>query len=366
MKKFFLMAAVVVCALLVSVTLLARFPVGMMNRSPKEIQKIGIIMNGSIEDRSYSQAQYDAIMEVVEEKNLEVICREKIAADENFITIAEELIQDGCGIIFCDNYLFDIYLKELAAAHSDIYFMNASGTETADNLSSYLGRVYQARYLTGLIAGLETKTNEIGYILACLTPETIRQLNAFTIGVKKVNPDAKVFVRRTDDWNDSEKAAAETLILLSDHDIDILTQHVNPISPLRVADERGVKIIGNNYDNHELFPRTYLTACAFNWKPFFEARMRECLDHEFIGRHYWEDIESGLVYLAPVTELVSPEAEKIAEEELKRLISGEFDVFFGPLTDIYGAEQVREGENLSDQRLLYDMYWFTDGVVMES
>ena len=153
--------------------------------------------------------------------------------------------------------------------------------------------------------------------------------------------------------------------LLNEHDIDVLTQHVNPISPLRVADERGVWTIGNNYDNCDLFPNTALTACVFHWESFFSERLEECVQHRFTGKHYWEGMESGLVSLAPLTGHVNEAAREAVAEEKARILDGEYDVFFGPVTDIYGIARIREDENLSDAQLLYDMYWFVDGVVME-
>ena len=356
-KRIWIAALGLLCVLCLLFTLLA--PRG------EKPMKVCALLNGSIQDRSYTQAQYEALVSVSEKLGLDLMWFDKVPFDDSFSAMARRMIEDGYGVIVCDHYLYEPYLKELAAAYPDVYFLNASGTESLENYSSYLGRMYQARYLSGLVAGVQTKTGQIGYVLAFLTPETIRQLNAFTIGVRKSNPDAHVYVRRTDDWNSAEKASSVTSMLLDAHNIDVLTLHVNTISPLRVADKRGVYTIGNNYDNRELFPDTYLAACVFQWEPFFEERLGECARRQFIGRHYWEGLRNGLVALSPLTELVSDSTRRLVNAELGRLMSGTFDVFFGPVTDIYGTVQVREHENLSDKELLYGMYWFVDGVIME-
>ena len=329
------------------------------------ITDIGILFNGNTEDRGYVQAQYEALVSVAAERGAKLHVRSSVPVDGNFPVLAEELIRQGCQAIFSDNYMFDDDLLRLAAAHPDVYFLNASGMVSADNLCSCLGRVYQVRYLSGIVAGMQTKTGQIGYIVGCLTPESIRQLDAFTIGVRKANPGAVVYVRHTDDWNDGEKAAAMTSELLDAHQIDVLTAHVNPVSPLRVANQRGVYTIGNNYDNRELFPETYLTACLFDWKAFFSARLNECVQGRFTGQLYWDDIESGLVSLAPLTDLVVPGAGAAVAAEQERMEKGQYDVFFGPVTDTYGTLQLREGENLSDETLLHSIFWLVDGVVME-
>lgn len=332
----------------------------------REVSKIGVVMNGSFIDRSYTQAQYDGLAEAAAAfEGVTLSCQDNVPVNDDFPRLVGSMIADGCEAIVCDNYLYDDYLLSLAEEYPDVEFYNASGTVTAENLSSYLGRMYQVRYLAGIVAGAQTQTNEIGYVLAFLTPETIRQLNAFAIGVRKVNPDAVVYVRRTEDWNDGEKAAAVTTALLDAHDIDVLTQHVNPISPLRVADERGVCTIGSNVDNRELFPDTCLTSCVFNWEPFFAARIDEMERNRSIGKHYWEGVRTGMVALTPLSEAVSAETEALVNAELSRLLDGSFDVFFGPVTDASGINRVRAGENISDEYLLYEMDWLVDGVVME-
>ncbi|MBR4169477.1 MAG: hypothetical protein IKR47_07110, partial [Lachnospiraceae bacterium] len=153
--------------------------------------------------------------------------------------------------------------------------------------------------------------------------------------------------------------------LLKEQDIDVMTLHTNTIMPLRVADERGIYTIGNNRDNHELFPNTYLTACVFDWEPFFEERIGECNRNKFVGMHYWEGMRTGLVVLAPLTDLVLPETEAIVKNETSRIMTGKYDVFFGPVTDTDGFMRVRRGENLPDTELLQHMNWYVEGVDVE-
>ena len=178
-------------------------------------------------------------------------------------------------------------------------------------------------------------------------------------------PNAVVYMRHTDDWNDADKAAAVTAALLDAHDIDVLTQHVNPVTPLQVAQERGVWTIGNNFDNRELFADSYLTACVFDWEPFFRARLNDCERNRFIGKNYWGSLRTGMVALSPLTAHCDERAQQAVDEELSRLLDGSFDVFYGPIVDSHGTERVRAGENLSDEQLLYHMDWFVDGVVAE-
>lgn len=361
-KAFFIILGILVCFVIGFVVISHS-----MNTKDTESvnRRIALLMNGSREDHSYCQAQFEGMLAYAEKSGDEVVYYDNVAPDERYTDLVEQLIASGYGIIVSDSYIYEPAVTELAHAHPDVYFLNASGTQSAGNYSSYLGRLYQVRYLTGIVAGMQTKTNKIGYIIAMPTPETIRQANAFTIGVRKVNADAEVYVRYTNHWNNDKIAETVTKKLIKEQDIDVLTLHTNTIMPLRVADENGIYTIGNNRDNRDLFPNTYLTACVFDWEPFFEERIGECNRNKFAGKHYWEGMRTGLVQLAPLTDLVSPSVRPILNAEKHKIINGEYDVFFGPLSDRSGYIRVRKGENLPDTQLLQHMDWYVKGVSLE-
>ena len=327
--------------------------------------KIALIMDGSREDLSLCQSQYESMEAYREETGADVVYYDNVPPDEDFPAFLEGQIAEGRNIFFFSSYVYDADIAALAPRYPEVYFLSASGLQTGDNISSFNGRMYQMRYLMGLIAGFQTSTNAIGYVAAEPVAETIRQVNAFTIGVRATNPSATVYVRFTGDWNDDETAARVTKELLDAHDIDVLTLHLNSIAPLATADERGVYSIGNNYDNARLFPRTYLTASIFDWKPFFEARISECERHKFVGRHYWEGVKNGLVTLSPLTGNVRFNARERVDIEMKKIVEGRYDVFFGPVRDNTGRQRVGSDETLSDDYLLYEMDWFAEGVVIE-
>lgn len=361
-KAFFIILGILVC-FVIGFLLISQ---SMKDEEAENVnRKIALLMNGSREDHSYCQAQYEGMRAYQEKSGDFVTYYDNVQPDERYTNLVESLIATGYGIIVCDSYVYEPMITELAHEHPDVYFLNASGTDIAGNYSSYLGRVYQVRYLTGIVAGMQTETNKIGYIIASPTPETIRQANAFTIGVRKVNQNATVYIRYTNHWNNDKIAETVTEKLLKEQDIDVLTLHTNTIMPLRIADERGIYTIGNNRDNRDLFPNTYLTACVFDWEPFFEERIGECNRNKFVGKHYWEGMRTGLVVLSPLTDLVNPDVGKIVENEKKRIVTGKYDVFFGPVTDTKGYVRVRKGENLPDTELLQNMNWYVDGVNAE-
>ena len=331
----------------------------------KNQTKVGFILNGSINDESWGQSHYEGMEISREELNLSVEYRENVPVDQECISVMEELIGDGCKVIVCNSFEYGSYELQVASRHQDVCFFHATGVNSANNLSTFFGRMYQMRYLCGIVAGMQTQTDEIGYIAAYDISEVNRGINAFTLGVKSVNPNAKVFVRFSETWVDDEltKQAAEELF--DHHEIDVMTVHSNSLAAYDVADERGIWIIGYNRDNSERYPEHYLTSATWKWENFYTPKIREVLQDKFVGKRYWEGMESGIISLSPFTEHVSEETEQLVEQELQRMSDVTFDVFYGPIYDRDGNLKVAQGENMTDDAMLNSFDWYVDGVVID-
>ena len=328
--------------------------------------KVGFILNGTIDDHSWGQAHYEGMELCADSLNLEVYYRENVPADEQCKEYIEELIGEGCEIIICNSFGFGEYALEMAKAHRDIHFFHATGVEETDNLVTYFGRIYQMRYLSGIVAGLQTETDEIGYVAAFPISEVNRGINAFTLGVREVNPDAHVYVEWTQSWTGDSEAEAATEKLLGEHNIDVLTIHTDTNRTLEIAEERGIWCIGYNMDNYELYPDTFLTAPVFEWENFYEPHILECLQGKFVSKHYWDGADTGIVSLAPLSRNVKPGIRKAVETASQKLLSGTYDVFYGPVTDTDGNVRIREMESMTDNEMLGAFDWYVDGVVTDS
>lgn len=330
----------------------------------REKTKVGFMLNGTIGDHSWGQAHYEGMEKCADSLNLEVYYRENVPVDEQCKEYMEDLINQGCEIIICNSFGFGEYALEVAEEHRDVYFFHATGVEETDNLATYFGRIYQMRYLSGIVAGLQTETNEIGYVAAYPIPEVNRGINAFTLGVREVNPDAHVYVEWTQSWTGDAEAEEATDKLLSEHAIDVLTIHTDTNRTLEIAEEKGVWCIGYNRDNYELYPNTFLTAPIFEWDNFYEPHILECLQGKFAGKHYWEGTETGIVSLAPLSRNVKPGIQKAVDEANRKFLKGTFDVFYGPITDAEGNVRVREMECMTDAEMLNAFDWYVEGVVI--
>ena len=324
--------------------------------------KVGFILNGSIDDHSWGQSHFEGMEQCAGSLNLSVIYKENIPADESCKECMEELIGQGCKIIICNSFGYGDYVPEAAQEHRDIYFFHATGVEEAHNLATYFGRIYQMRYLSGIVAGLQTETDKIGYVAAYPISEVNRGINAFTLGVREVNPDAQVYVEWTHSWTGEKEAAEATERLLDGQDIDVVTIHTDTNRTLEIAEERGIWSIGYNMDNAELYPNTFLTAPVFEWENFYEPYLLGCLQGKFRGKHYWEGAKTGVVSLAPLSGNVKAGiAERVAQER-EKFMSGTFDVFYGPVTDSEGELRIREMESMTDDDMLNGFDWYVEGV----
>jgi basic membrane protein A len=223
--------------------------------------------------------------------------------------------------------------------------------------------MYQPRYLSGLVAGEMTESNIIGYAAAFPIPEVIRGINAFTLGVREVNPEAEVRVVWTNTWYDPvvERESAEALL---DEGADIIAQHQDTTEPQKAAQERDALSIGYDSDMREFVGDTVLTSPQWNWGTYYIDTIQNVLDGTWEPHQFWGGLESGVVKLADFSPMVPDDLQEQVEAERERIVDTDWDVFCGPINNQDGEEAVAEGECMSDEDML-NMDWFVEGVVGE-
>jgi basic membrane protein A len=272
-----------------------------------------------------------------------------------------DLAEAGAKVIFTTSFGYMDPTVTVAADYPDVVFEHCSGYKTADNLATYFGRIYQPRYLSGLVAGSMTEDDFIGYVAAHPIPEVIRGINAFTLGVQAVNPDAEVHVIWTNTWYDPviEREAAVALL---DEGADIITQHQDTTEPQKAAEEAGKLSIGYDSDMAQFVGDTVLTSPVWNWGQYYISTVQAVLDGTWETHQYWGGIEDDAVILADFSPLVPDDVVALVDDAKAEIISGATDVFCGPIYDQDGTLRVAEGECMSDGDMLA-MDWFVEGVV---
>lgn len=326
----------------------------------EEKLKVGFVYVGPIGDGGWTYAHEQGRQYLVDELGVEAIYKESVPEDQESEKVMRDMIDQGAKVIFATSFGYMDHVKKVAEEYPDVTFLHCSGYLSGDNFGNYFGRIYEARYLSGIVAGLKTETNEIGYVAAFDIPEVVRGINAFTLGVRSVNPEAVVKVRWTNTWYDpsTEKSAA---IALLDEGVDVIAQHQDTAGPQLAAEERGKFSIGYNTDMVAMAPKAYMTAPVWNWGPYYASQVKAVMDGTWESDVYWGSIKDGIVDLAPLTD-VAPEGAKEAVEKAEAdILSGTNYIFEGPLKDQNGEIKVPAGTKMSDEEML-SMQWFVEGV----
>ena len=326
----------------------------------KDNLKVGFVYIGSIHDEGYTQA-HDKGRLAIEAMGIKTAYVENVPENADCEKAIRDLIDQGCNVIYTNSFGFMDWTLKAANDFPNVYFGHCSGYKRADNMSSYFGKIYQARYLSGIAAGYKTKTNKIGYVAAYPIPEVIRGCNAFTLGVLSVNPNATVEVLWTNTWYDPavEKQGA---IELLNKGCDVIGQHQDTTAPQIAAQEKGAFAIGYNTSTANAAPNAYLTAPLFHWEVFYVDDIKHVLAGDWKSRAYWEGLDSGMVTLDTLTPNNDPRSAPAIAAAQAKIVSGAFDPFMGPLTDQSGTVRVPAGSRLSDDDI-WNMDWFVKGVI---
>lgn len=325
---------------------------------------IGFIMTGRSDESGWNRTHYDAIKQACDSAGVELKVKENIREFTGQCPEAvEELVAEGAKMIILSSYGYPEEVKDMIEKYPDIVFYSNSAEYHSDNLTTYFVRMYQARYLAGIIAGMQTKSGEIGYVAAMSNSEVNRGINAFTLGVRRVNPQAKVIVTWTDTWEDKDRetAAAETLI--NNTDIDVITYHQNQPYVIEAAENAGIDSIGY----HEVAAgcsEHYLTSVVCDWESTYLKIINRFLQGK--GSEdglYWMGMQEGVVKLSEYSDIVSEEAKQEVKQAESEIMEGK-DVFNGVIYDNEGNLRCNENETLSDEMLFERFDWFVEGVVV--
>ena len=272
-----------------------------------------------------------------------------------------DVVADGADIVFTTSFGYMDPTLTVAMDYPDVYFEHCSGYKTNDNMATYFGRIYQPRYLSGIVAGSMLEEGFIGYVAAFPIPEVIRGINAFTLGVRSVNPEAEVRVVWTTTWYDPvlEREAAEALL---DEGATIIAQHQDTTEPQKAAEERGLVSVGYDSDMAQFVGDSVLTSPVWNWGPYYVSRVQAAMDGTWETSQFWGGLADEVVMLAELSPLVPEDVAAAVGEAEGMLLAGDMDVFCGPIADQDGTIVVAEGECMEDGAML-GMDWFVEGVV---
>ncbi|MGM0380057.1 MAG: BMP family ABC transporter substrate-binding protein, partial [Bacillota bacterium] len=322
---------------------------------------VGFVYVGPVGDGGWSYA-HDQGRKYLEEKlDVETLYVESVSdQDASIESEIRNMVDQGAKVIFATSYGYMNYVEKMSKEYPEVKFFHCSGYKTTDNMANYFGRIYQPRYLSGIVAGMKTESNKIGYVAAFPIPEVIRGINAFTLGAKSVNPDVTVEVNWTSTWYNPGKEK-ESAVALLDKGIDVIAQHQDTAGPQQAAEEYDAFSIGYNTSMKEMAPDAYMTAPVWNWGPYYVDQVKNVMNNEFESHSYWKGLGDNIVELDELTELAPEGSREKVQMAKEAIVNGDFEVFQGPIKDQDGNIKIEKGESLSDKEML-EMEWFVEGV----
>lgn len=342
---------------------------GMKTISKDEL-KIGVLYIGSASETSgYTYAHEIGIQGMANNIGLsdnQIVRKESVSdSDEKAIKAAlQDCVDKKCNVIFTTSWGYMNQTEEFAEKYPDIYFANATGyLSNGKNFTNYFGRIYQTRYLSGIVAGLKTKTNKIGYVSAMGTDnsECTGGVDAFAIGVESVNKAAKVKVAVTNSWYapDDEKKASDALIAAG---CDVLAQHCDTTAPQEASQDNGTWSIGYNSDMSKETPKATLTSVIWNWSAYYTSYISSIINASYDGKNYYGGMKENLVSLTELSSLCESDTADKIKEVKENIISGKFGVFDGVLKTNTGKTVGKEGKTLDDATITGKINWYYHNV----
>lgn len=278
----------------------------------------------------------------------------------------KECIDEGCNIIFSTSWGYMETTAQMAEEYPDVYFSHGTGyMSNGKNFNNYFGRIYQPRYLSGIVAGMNTKTNKIGYVAAMGSEnsEVTGGIDAFALGVYSVNPSAQIYVKVTNSWYDpeAEKAAASTLLNMN---CDVIAQHCDTTYPQLLAQQKNVYSIGYNSDMSKDAPDACLCSVIWNWSAYYTAAVQSVIDGTWDGSNYYGGMNENIVGITQLADFCKSGTQQKVDEAKKDIISGKLGIFDGVIETNTGTTVGESGKTLKDSDITGNINWYFKTVTL--
>ena len=333
------------------------------------VTKVGFVYLTTPGDHGWTYA-HELGKQMVEKRfgsDVKVSVVENVPEGPDATRVIRELAKGGNEIIFTTSFGYMDPTLKVAKEFPNTKFEHITGYKRSKNVATGNIRFYEGRYIQGVVAGLMTKTNKIGYIGAYPIAEVIMGINAFAQGLRSVNKDAKISVIWANTWYDPVKEADSAKVHIAEG-ADILAQHTDSPAMLQIAEKEGALGFGQSTDMSAFAPKAQLFASINNWGPYYIKKIEalrngkwstgEGPDH-WAG-NVWGGLKSDMLLISKFQNMPDDVAKK-AQETLDGLKNGSINIFAGPLVDNTGKEVIPAGQSLDDGKL-WGMNYYLQGV----
>jgi simple sugar transport system substrate-binding protein len=325
--------------------------------------KIGFVYPGPVSDSGWTY-QHDLGRKMVEKEfgsKVETVFVENVPESADAERVIRDLIATGCNMIFTTSFGFMNPTLAVAADFPKVVFEHCSGYKTAANVGIYQTRFYEGAYLLGVIAGQKTKSNTIGYVAPFPIPEVIRNMDAFVLGARSVNPKVNAKVVWVNTWYDPSKEHEAALTLIN-QGADVLYQNTDSTAIVQLAEAKGIYAFGQDSDMSRFGPHAHLSGNTANWGVYYLYKVKQMLEGKWKSEDTKWGMKEGMVQVVKPNAEVPPKVVAQFEQKKADIISGKFHPFSGPITDMDGKTRVEAGKSLSEEDL-WHMKWYASGIV---
>jgi simple sugar transport system substrate-binding protein len=327
-----------------------------------EALKVGFIYVGPVGDAGWTFA-HDNGRKHIEQKfgdKIKTTFVEKVPEGADAERVIRDLVSQGNKLIFATSFGFGDAMEKVAKDHPDVKFEHATGYKTSANLRVYEAKFYEDAYLAGVVAGTMTKTNTIGFVGSFPIPEVLRNINAFTLGARSVNPKVNTKVVWVNTWFDppKESEAAQALI---NQKADVLLQNTDSTAVLQTAEKNGKYAFGWDSDMSAFATKAHLGSAVVNWGPYYEKAVNDVLAGTWKTSDTKWGTKEGANDLIKVADVVPDSAKKRVDEIKAGLKAGTFAVFKGPIKDNAG-KVVLDKDQVADDAWKGKINFYVEGV----
>ncbi len=331
---------------------------------------VGVIYVGPRDDYGYNQAQAQAAAEIKKMPGVSVVEQEKVPETTDVQkTMGSMIEQDGATLLFPTSFgYFDPHILKMAEKYPKVRFAHCGGLWTEGkhpkNAGSYFGYIDECQYLNGVVAGHASKSKKVGFIAAKPIPQVLRNINAFTLGAKSVDPKITTQLVITGDWSlpVKEAEAANSMI---DQGVDVITCHVDsPKVVVETAERRGIFVCGYHANQAALAPKGYLTGAEWNWITPYTLHVKDTMAGKPMVNFLRGGLKEGFVKTSAYGKAVSEGARKNADTVKAQMMTGDYVIFKGPLKDNTGKSVIAAGAaQKQTDPALEQMSYLVEGVI---
>ena len=371
LNKFVILLGVAVVAGLAFIMSSQKAPEKAAGVADDKKVKVGFVYLTTPGDHGWTYAHEVGRQDVIKNfgDKVETTFVENVPEGPDATRVIRDLAKQGNDIIFTTSFGYMDPTLKVAKEFPEVKFDHITGYKRAPNMATGNIRFYEGRYVQGVVAGLMTKSNKIGYIASFPIPEVIQGINAFGLGLRSVNKDAEVSVIWVNTWYDPVKEADAAKVHIAEG-ADILAQHTDSPAMLQTAEKAGVYGFGQSSDMKAFAPKAQLFSSVNNWGPYYVSQIQALMDGSWTtgdgpdhwAGNTWAGMADDFLVLTPF-ENMPADVAKAAQKAADDIKSGTNKIFTGPIRDNTGAEKVPAGKTLNDGELFTTLDYYVEGVV---